>query len=115
MFLLGSCADATIGDVARALEATPSSMTELIDRMVAAGLIERRPDPDDGRAQRLTLTAAGEVARRLAAVRVSALNTLMMDGFSEADIAIVARWLDAVRARFSGLPESASGPASRTA
>ena len=113
LFLLGSSIGATIGEVARGLEATPSSMTELIDRMVAAGLIERRPDPDDGRVQRLTLTAEGEAARRLAVARVSMLNALMMDGFDEAEIAVVARWLDAVRVRFSGLPKSTLGPASR--
>ncbi|WP_242140466.1 MarR family winged helix-turn-helix transcriptional regulator [Sphingomonas sp. TREG-RG-20F-R18-01] len=112
LFLLGSSIEATIGEVARSLKATPSSMTELIDRMVAAGLIERRLDPDDGRVQRLTLTAKGETTRRVTLERVSALNTLMTDDFTEAEIAVVARWLDAVRIRFLGLPKSTAGLAS---
>jgi DNA-binding MarR family transcriptional regulator len=39
------------------------SAVELIDRAVAAGLVERRPDPVDQRQVRLVLTAAG--AQRL--------------------------------------------------
>lgn len=101
LFLLGSTAGATIGDVARGMEATPSSMTELVDRMAVAGLVVRHPDPDDERSQRLTLTAAGEAARLSAVAQVAEMNALMTDGFSAADVAVVARWLDAVRSRFA--------------
>ena len=36
-----------------------SSLTGLIDRTERTGLVERRPDPDDRRAQRIFLTDAG--------------------------------------------------------
>ncbi|HEY4343147.1 MAG TPA: MarR family transcriptional regulator [Parvibaculum sp.] len=39
------------------LEVQPITVARLIDKLVAAGLVERRPDPNDRRAQRLFLTA----------------------------------------------------------
>jgi DNA-binding MarR family transcriptional regulator len=39
------------------LEVQPISLARLIDRMEAAGLVERRPDPEDRRAVRLYVTA----------------------------------------------------------
>ena len=38
------------------LEVQPITAARLIDKLVAAGLVERRPDPSDRRAQRLFLT-----------------------------------------------------------
>jgi len=40
------------------LEIQPITLTRLLDRLEEAGLVERRRDPDDRRAQRLFLTAA---------------------------------------------------------
>jgi len=41
----------------------PSTMTGLLDRMERDGLLERRPDPGDRRAQRILLTRAGQDLR----------------------------------------------------
>jgi DNA-binding MarR family transcriptional regulator len=57
----------TIGYVADALLLRHHSVVGLVDRAEAAGLVARRPDPDDNRVVRLRLTARG---RRLLA-RVS--------------------------------------------
>ena len=46
----------TVGHVAERLILKPHSATGLIDRLVAQGLVERRPSPDDGRVALLTLT-----------------------------------------------------------
>ncbi len=45
------------GTLAELLEVQPISVARLVDRMAAAGLVERRPDPDDRRAVRLYPTA----------------------------------------------------------
>jgi DNA-binding MarR family transcriptional regulator len=50
----------TVGDVARYLTIRHHSAVELIDRAVAAGLLERRQDNGDSRAVRLRLTADGD-------------------------------------------------------
>src|SRR3954469_21456463 len=54
-----------VGDLARALRITVGGASKLVDRMEEAGLIARRPDPDDRRASRVALTTAGK--RKLSA------------------------------------------------
>lgn len=46
-------------DLAEVLELQPISLVRLLDRLVDQGLLERRPDPRDRRANRLFLTEAG--------------------------------------------------------
>src|SRR5262249_24758073 len=46
-------------DLADVLELQPISLVRLLDRLVEHGLLERRPDPKDRRANRLHLTRAG--------------------------------------------------------
>ena len=50
----------TVGDLAGYLLLRPHSTVELVDRAEAAGLVQRTPDPDDGRVVRVRLTGAGE-------------------------------------------------------
>ena len=56
----------------------------------------------DGRAIRLYQTDAGRVAAKRAKSVLATLNTQLHEGFSEADIAVVARWLEALQAKFPG-------------
>jgi DNA-binding MarR family transcriptional regulator len=51
-----------MSDLAQAVVLSKSGFTSVVDRMERAGLIERRPDPEDRRATRVVLTPAG--ARR---------------------------------------------------
>ncbi|CCD99445.1 MarR family transcriptional regulator [Bradyrhizobium sp. STM 3809] len=46
-------------DLAEVLELQPISLVRLLDRLVEQGLLERRHDPRDRRANRLYLTEAG--------------------------------------------------------
>jgi DNA-binding MarR family transcriptional regulator len=50
----------TIREIADYLKLRHHSVVELVDRAAAAGLLERRADPDDARCQRLVLTLLGE-------------------------------------------------------
>ena len=43
---------------------TSGTMTNRVDRLVARGLVERRPDPDDRRGVLVSLTASGRTDRR---------------------------------------------------
>ena len=45
-------------ELAEILDLQPISLTRLLDRLAENGLIERRPDPNDRRANRLYLTPA---------------------------------------------------------
>jgi DNA-binding MarR family transcriptional regulator len=64
----------TIGDVAGYLLIRHHSAVELVDRAVAAGLVERGQDADDSRAVRLRLTADGD--QRLALLTAAHLEEL---------------------------------------
>ena len=98
---LGKYDGSAIGDAAEALDVAPSAMTGLVDRMTRAGFVERRPDPRDGRGQRLHLTEHGWLARNEAVRLLFDLNERMAEDLSAEEAAIVARWLEAVAAKFS--------------
>lgn len=58
--------------LAELLHVNPRSATENVDNLVAAGWVERNPDPADRRATLLTLTPAGrEQAATISAIRAS--------------------------------------------
>lgn len=68
----------TIGDVADHLLLRHHSVVGLVDRAVAAGLVERRPDPENHRIVRLRLTALGaRQLRRLSALHLEELRRMM--------------------------------------
>lgn len=82
------------------LDLSPSSLSGLVDRMVRDGLLERQPDPDDGRAWNIRLTEAGRAARSDAVRAARKLNDRLCEGFDPKELKIVARWLEAVQAKF---------------
>ena len=90
---LQSHRNATIGEIAAALQVAPAAITNLSKRMQAADLIERVGDDRDGRMTRLRLTAAGEEASLQAHHALQELNTHLKAGFTDAELAVVARWL----------------------
>jgi DNA-binding MarR family transcriptional regulator len=49
-----------LGTLSEHLRIAPRSATEVVDTLVAAGLVERRPDPADRRATLVALTPRGE-------------------------------------------------------
>jgi len=67
------------------LEVQPITLTRLIDRLEAAGWVERRPDPADRRVQRLYLTPKAEPL--LDDIRAIAAETReeALHGLSEAE------------------------------
>ena len=68
----------TIGDAADALLLRHHSAVGLVDRAVAAGLVERRPDHEDHRIVRLRLTALGaQRLRQLAGLHLDELRRMM--------------------------------------
>jgi DNA-binding MarR family transcriptional regulator len=68
--------------------------------MTAANLIRRRADPDDGRVWRLWLTPAGRAALAQSKAGLAEINARLTDGFTEAEIDVVARWLASMQTRF---------------
>jgi DNA-binding MarR family transcriptional regulator len=100
LFVLGNRDGALMSEAGAALDLGPPGISGLAERMVEGGLIEKRADPDDGRASRLWLTAAGRKALARTKAGVANLNRQLMDGFTEDEIDVVARWLTGVAGKF---------------
>lgn len=67
-------------DLADVLELQPISLVRLLDRLVEHGLVERRHDPRDRRANRLYLTANGrQLADDLDSLRESIATDVLQD------------------------------------
>ena len=62
--LSGAGESLPLTQLAAQLSCVKSNITQLVDRLEADGLVERRPDPHDRRARLATLTAAGRKACR---------------------------------------------------
>jgi MarR family transcriptional regulator for hemolysin len=70
-------------ELAEILDLQPISLTRLLDRLAGSGLIERRPDPNDRRANRLyLLPAARPLLDRLAELGTDMMATVLegLDG-----------------------------------
>ena len=100
LFILGKRDGVLMGEAAAALDLGPPGISGLVDRMTAANLIKRRADPDDGRAWRLWLTPAGRTAMAESKAGLAEVNARLTDGFTDAEIDVVARWLTTMQTRF---------------
>lgn len=81
-------------ELAQRLLVTKGNVCGVLDRLERLGWVERRPDPNDGRANRLYLTAAGR--RKIEAV-LPEHDTLILDALrtlSAADVKTLRRILD---------------------
>lgn len=100
LFVLGQRDGVLLGEAGAALDLGMPGISGLVERTVEAGLIAKRADPDDGRAWRLWLTAAGRRALARAKAGAAELNARLMEGFTDAEIDTVSRWLASVQNKF---------------
>ena len=69
--------------LARRSFVTPQTMNQILVRLEAAGLVERRAHPEHGRVLQTYLTSEGEKLRERCAERVDAVEERMVSGLSE--------------------------------
>jgi DNA-binding MarR family transcriptional regulator len=100
LFFLQKSPGALLKDVSDALGVNASAITALIGRMEETGLVRRQPSSDDQRAVHLFATSGGLAKAAAARPALGRLNARLTDGFSEREIATVARFLDAILDRF---------------
>jgi DNA-binding MarR family transcriptional regulator len=100
LFVLGLRDGVLMGEAGAALDLGPPGISGLVDRMTSANLIRRRADPDDGRAWRLWLTPAGRAALAQSKAGLAEINARLTDGFTDAEIDVVARWLTGLQSKF---------------
>lgn len=91
-------ADIRIKHLAHDLDVTPAAASQAVDRLVADGLLDRRPDPTDRRAVIITISADGrKLLDRIRAESTALLTDIYREtGLPEADIAAFSRVLAAI-------------------
>jgi DNA-binding MarR family transcriptional regulator len=106
--IVGAFPGLTAGDLARTLHVHPSTLTGILQRLEARGLLRRMADPDDARRVRLDLTAKG---RRLTVAAVGTIESSIKR--------VLANWtdseLDSARRSLTSIAEALEEPASAPA
>jgi DNA-binding MarR family transcriptional regulator len=105
LFILGRQDGVLMGEAGAALDLGPAGISGLVDRTAGAGLVERRTDRDDGRAWRVWLTPVGRTALARAKSDAARVNAALTEGFTSAELDIVARWLTSIRDKFPRVTE----------
>lgn len=100
LFILGKQDGVLMGEAGAALDLGPAGISGLVDRSVAARLVERRADREDGRAWRVWLTPKGRAVLAQAKTDAAAVNAALTEGFTAAEIDVVARWLTSIQDKF---------------
>ncbi|QAY75512.1 MarR family winged helix-turn-helix transcriptional regulator [Sphingosinicella sp. BN140058] len=94
-------------DLARFARVEQPPMAQMLDRMARDGLIERTPDPEDGRSSRITLTAAAQARLPDAIDVLLEGNREVLDGFTRDETELLISMLKRV---IANLDRIAHGP-----
>jgi DNA-binding MarR family transcriptional regulator len=82
---------ATAAELARLEQISPQSMGTTLAALQERGLVERRPDPQDGRRYLLSLSPAGiDVLGQRRSARLDQLATALSENFNPAERALLA-------------------------
>ena len=76
---------------------SPSGLTRMVDRLEAKGLVERKPDPEDGRVALAVLTPeGGRTVRRAALTHLKGIRKHFTGRLSERELGDIASGLEAI-------------------
>src|SRR5689334_12774151 len=93
LLMLEATPGMSVADVARKVSTARQSANEMLGGLERAGLVERRPNPNDRRSQRIYLTDAGRERLREAVPTVQAVEAKLAEGFDKEELATVNAWL----------------------
>ena len=97
LFRLDRCEGLKQSELAELLDLQPITLTRLLDRLAESGLIERRADPHDRRANRLFLTpAARPLIDRLTGLGDN-IMMMVLDGLDQKSIERLLHDLEILR------------------
>src|SRR4051812_46952102 len=80
-------------DLARFAKVEQPPMAQMLGRMERAGLIQRRPDPADGRSSRITLTQAAQSRLPDAIAVLLQGNQEVLQGFTDDEVRLLVELL----------------------
>lgn len=81
-------------ELARRLEVTPATMTNLLNRMEAAGMVTRSRGQRDSRISNVYLSEAGRAKLKAITQTVSQMEEMTFNGFSAAEKAQLREYLE---------------------
>ncbi|WP_324057637.1 MarR family transcriptional regulator [Rhizorhapis sp.] len=93
------------GMLAELLEVEPITTCRMVDRLEQAGLVERRPDPNDRRAWQLFLGQAAMPLLDRLQERSVEMRRRALKGLSEEEIEALTSQLEVIRNNLSGASE----------
>lgn len=96
LFTLAERGPMRMGDLARVLSSSNAGVSGLVDRMSERGLVARAPSDEDRRMLVVDLTDAGRELIGPARRTTAEIEAALTEGFSDDEIAVVARWLEHV-------------------
>lgn len=91
-------------ELARRLGVSKQAVGQLVDDLVAMGMVERRPDPRDGRVRRVAFTARGREALLHGLGVLSALEEELRARVGDEAMRALERGLDALLAALEESP-----------
>ncbi|WP_334176508.1 MarR family transcriptional regulator [Pseudoxanthobacter sp.] len=97
-------------DLAARIGIDGSSLVRLIDLLAARGLVERRHDAADRRANLLFLTPAGEAAVVDVQRTLSRIEGEMLSALGNADLKALVAALEAIDGRIAAMRQPGDGP-----
>ena len=97
------------GHLAEELGIEGPSLVRILDQLCAAGLVERRDDPKDGRAKTLHLTPEGDALAVIVEDAVQGLRTKLLAGVSAEDLAATVRTFATFEAALDAAASSQEG------
>lgn len=105
----------TVAELARECDLDAGSMTRLLDRLEAKGLVVRNRSVDDRRVVNLGLTDAGRVAAKEIPVALCGIQNQLLAGFSGDEWETLKDYLRRMLETAQHIQSSANGEASATA
>lgn len=93
LFMLSLNDGQAISTIASELSMSKSSLTGVIDRMVAKGFISRRQAVDDGRVTLVHIETIGQQLVDSSLPRIRQMNTSLLQGFSHEEQNTIERFL----------------------
>ncbi|MEI4486052.1 MarR family transcriptional regulator [Frigidibacter sp. MR17.14] len=101
----------TQAELAARIGVDASGLVRVIDGLEGRGLVARQPDPNDRRARRIALTAAGRASVAEMQPVLQAAEVEMLEALGDDEAAVFLRLLTTVAARVEGMQGSGQGGA----
>ena len=86
LWMLARSGSMSLGDLAIALDVSPTNITGLVDHLERDGLVLREPDPDDRRAIRASLSRLGRGKLDEIRTEMDSVRETILAGFSEEEL-----------------------------